>query len=134
MLSPPPLRRSAKRMLAMPRSTTVLPPTGEYRTCLHCGGRFYADGRSRTCRECRRRIWQPAGSRNPDLRHLGRRERQLSRLVAQGLRNKEIAHELGLSEGTVKEYMHVIFRKLAITSRVELALYAVAHGLDQPEA
>jgi DNA-binding NarL/FixJ family response regulator len=56
------------------------------------------------------------------------REEQVVALVAEGLANREIAQELGLSEHTVKKYMFRIFDKLGISTRVELVLYAVSHG------
>lgn len=40
--------------------------------------------------------------------------------------NREIAHELHLSEHTIKNYLFRIFDKLGVSNRVELALYAVA--------
>lgn len=43
---------------------------------------------------------------------LSPREREVALLVARGLANKEIARELGLSEGTVKQHVHSIFLKL----------------------
>ena len=49
------------------------------------------------------------------------REREIALLVARGLRNKEIARELQLSEGTVKVHVHNIFQKLGISSRMILA-------------
>jgi DNA-binding NarL/FixJ family response regulator len=59
---------------------------------------------------------------------LAPREEQVVALVAEGLANKEIAHELALSEHTVKKYLFRIFDKLGISTRVELVLYAVNHG------
>ena len=55
---------------------------------------------------------------------LSPRERQLVALVAQGLRNREIAVELGITEGTVKVYLHAIFGKLGVANRTELAMRA----------
>jgi two-component system nitrate/nitrite response regulator NarL len=55
---------------------------------------------------------------------LTRRERELIELVRQGLRNRDIAAELGVTEGTVKVYLHAIFDKLEVESRTELALRA----------
>jgi two-component system nitrate/nitrite response regulator NarL len=55
---------------------------------------------------------------------LTRRERELIELVRQGLRNRDIAAELGVTEGTVKVYLHAIFDKLQVESRTELALRA----------
>lgn len=55
---------------------------------------------------------------------LAPRERQLIRFVRQGLRNREIAKELGVTEGTVKVYLHGVFDKLGVSSRTELAIRA----------
>jgi two-component system, NarL family, nitrate/nitrite response regulator NarL len=55
---------------------------------------------------------------------LTRRERELIELVRQGLRNRDIATELGVTEGTVKVYLHAIFDKLRVANRTELALRA----------
>ena len=61
---------------------------------------------------------------------LGERERQLVTLLAQGLKNKEIAHRLGLSEGTVKVYLSRLFHKVGASDRFALALYAIENVLD----
>jgi two-component system nitrate/nitrite response regulator NarP len=55
---------------------------------------------------------------------LTRRERELIELVRQGLKNRDIAAELGVTEGTVKVYLHAIFDKLQVENRTELALRA----------
>jgi DNA-binding NarL/FixJ family response regulator len=57
------------------------------------------------------------------------RERDIVRLVAQGLRNGEVAKKLFISEETVKTHLNNIFRKLDLRDRVELTLYAVRVGL-----
>ena len=54
------------------------------------------------------------------------RAQDVVRLVASGLSNKTIAHRLGLKEGTVKVHLHNIYRKLGISSWVELILMAIA--------
>lgn len=54
------------------------------------------------------------------------RERQLVELVRKGLRNRDIAAELGVTEGTVKVYLHSIFDKLGVANRTELAMRAAA--------
>lgn len=51
------------------------------------------------------------------------RECEVVHLVAKALPNKQIAHALGLSEGTIKEYLNRIFRKLGMSSRTELAIW-----------
>jgi DNA-binding NarL/FixJ family response regulator len=62
------------------------------------------------------------------IRLLTPREEQVVALVADGLSNREVAHELCLSEHTIKKYLFRIFDKLGISSRVELVLYALSHG------
>ena len=52
------------------------------------------------------------------------RERELVELVAQGLRNRDIGAKLGVTEGTVKVYLHAIFDKLGVDNRTELAMRA----------
>lgn len=59
------------------------------------------------------------------------REEQVVALVADGLSNRDVASELGLSEQTVKKYLFRIFDKLGISNRVELVLYAFHHGAPQ---
>ena len=52
------------------------------------------------------------------------RELDVIRFVSKGLQNKDIASELGISEGTVKIHVHHIYAKLGLSNRVELAVYA----------
>jgi two-component system nitrate/nitrite response regulator NarP len=52
------------------------------------------------------------------------RERELIDLVRQGLRNRDIAAQLGVTEGTVKVDLHAIFDKLGVDNRTELAMRA----------
>jgi two-component system nitrate/nitrite response regulator NarP len=52
------------------------------------------------------------------------RERELVELVRQGLRNRDIGAKLGVTEGTVKVYLHGIFDKLGVDNRTELAMRA----------
>jgi DNA-binding NarL/FixJ family response regulator len=59
---------------------------------------------------------------------LTRRERELLGLLAQGLRNKEIAWAMTLTEGTVKVYVSCIFRKVGVRDRLELALFALKNS------
>jgi two-component system, NarL family, nitrate/nitrite response regulator NarL len=59
-------------------------------------------------------------NRAATLASLTARERQIARLVMSGLRNKSIAGELQLCEGTVKIHLHNIYRKLGIRNRTAL--------------
>ena len=65
---------------------------------------------------------QSTEARRDPLEQLSARERGIVALVQRGLRNKEIAQELGLTEGTVKVHLHKIFEKLGVRSRTELIL------------
>jgi len=57
------------------------------------------------------------------------REIEVIRLVANGMRNKEIAQRLAISEGTVKIHLHRSYEKLHVDNRLELLRYAQAKGL-----
>ena len=65
----------------------------------------------------------PDAPRDP-LEALSARERAVASLAQRGLRNKEIADELGLTEGTVKVHLHKVFEKLGLRGRTELILLA----------
>jgi len=58
---------------------------------------------------------------------LTRREEQIASLVAEGLKNREVADQLKLSEHTVKNHLFNIFERLGISSRAELILYLFSH-------
>jgi two-component system nitrate/nitrite response regulator NarP len=69
--------------------------------------------------------WREAaahGKPRGPLDALAPRERQLADMVGRGLRNRDIAEALGVSEGSVKVFLHRIYRKLKVGSRTELAL------------
>jgi len=51
------------------------------------------------------------------------REQRVIRLVAEGLKNREVAEALGTTEHVVKNYLRVIYDKLGLWNRVELALW-----------
>ncbi len=70
------------------------------------------------------RLLSPEGSRQQATWVLTSREIELARHVSRGLRNKEIALQLGITEGTVKTHLHRIYDKLGMAGRVELANYA----------
>ncbi|UPJ48718.1 response regulator transcription factor [Bradyrhizobium sp. 200] len=54
------------------------------------------------------------------------RERQIMRLVSEGLSNKEIGRRLNIADGTIKVHLHHIFQKLEISNRTLLAALAVS--------
>src|SRR5215472_1428989 len=67
--------------------------------------------------------------REPAEPSLTRREREVVRHVAAGLRNAEVAERLGITEVTVKTHVNNVFQKLGLRDRVQLTLYAVREGL-----
>jgi DNA-binding NarL/FixJ family response regulator len=90
------------------------------RSCFRCGREFRGEAGNRICPGCRApKLKKPL---NPKLSF---RERQVVSLVSQAKLNKEIAFELHLTEGTIKEYLNRIFRKLGISNRTELAVWAL---------
>jgi DNA-binding NarL/FixJ family response regulator len=62
------------------------------------------------------------------------REVEVLRLVGTGMRNKEIAARLFISEKTVKTHLTHIYQRLGLEDRVEVALFAIRHGLAEVAA
>ena len=76
-----------------------------------------------------------ASARDPEqerIASLTPREREVTELVAQGLKNKEIANRLFVSDITVRHHLTSIFAKLDVQDRLALVLYAFRHGLARP--
>ena len=71
----------------------------------------------------------PGGFGARDENGLTERELEIVRLVASGYKNKEVGHQLTISERTVKTHLTNIFQKLGVRDRVGLVMYALKHGL-----
>lgn len=71
-----------------------------------------------------------AASPAPDLPSLTERETEVLRLVAKGLSARQIAERLVISHRTVENHVQSTLHKLQLHNRVELARYAIEHGLD----
>jgi DNA-binding CsgD family transcriptional regulator len=95
--------------------------SGRQRTCCRCGKGFYATMNYMVCMDCR------VTSIPLEKKPLSAREKQVIGLVAKGLQNKDIAAQLCLSEGTIKEYLNRIFRKVGVDNRTTLAVYSIAN-------
>lgn len=63
------------------------------------------------------------------ISRLTRREREVIRLVGLGLKNKEIADKLFISEITVTHHLSSVFDKLEVSNRLDLLIYALGHNL-----
>lgn len=63
------------------------------------------------------------GNQMLHVESLTRREREMAQAVSRGLRNRQIAHEFGISEETVKKHLATIYGKLALPGRVALAVH-----------
>ena len=70
-----------------------------------------------------------SGEREPLATLLTPREREIVNMAARGLRNREIAARLSITEGTVKLHLHNIYEKLGVNGRPELMRMAVKLGL-----
>jgi DNA-binding NarL/FixJ family response regulator len=69
---------------------------------------------------------------DPGGRHAGQlteKEVELIRYLATGMSNKEIAEQLSYSEKTVKNYLSIIFQKLHLRDRTQVAIFALRQGL-----
>jgi len=71
---------------------------------------------------------QPA---RPDFDSLTPREKDILKLIAEGLSNKMIGRKLDISDGTVKVHVKHLLKKLNLRSRVEVAVWAVEEGLHK---
>lgn len=62
---------------------------------------------------------------------MGEREKELTRLVAEGLSNREIADAMCLSEGTVRNYLSAVLEKLGLRDRTQLAVFYLRGGWNR---
>jgi DNA-binding NarL/FixJ family response regulator len=98
-------------------------PAAVLKTCPRCGQTFQTSGGVYLCQSCKR----PKTPLQACDKQLTFREKQIIQMVYEAKLNKEIAYDLHLSEGTIKEYLHRIFRKVGVKNRTDLALWNWAH-------
>ncbi len=67
------------------------------------------------------------------FKELTRRELEVLELLGEGLKNREIAGQLHISDKTVKNHVSNIFSKLHVNDRTQAALLAARHGLSDPQ-
>jgi DNA-binding NarL/FixJ family response regulator len=65
----------------------------------------------------------------PQVEPLTAREQEVLRLIGRGAANKEIAHELSITERTARTHVSNILGKLGLASRTQAALWAVEHKM-----
>lgn len=93
---------------------------------VHAGSRWVDKGSANRALEKLLRRQQESREDEPSLTP---RELEIVRMVARGLRNRAIAEQLQITEGTVKIHLHNIYEKLEISGRGELAFHARNKGL-----
>ena len=94
------------------------------KNCPRCGQTFQTEKKVYLCELCKQPKTPARGDCSKELTF---REKQIIQLVYQAKLNKEIAYELHLSEGTIKEYLHRVFRKVGVKNRTDLAVWGLAH-------
>lgn len=77
------------------------------------------------------RSQKPQPAARPDYNSLTPREKDILKLIAEGLSNKMIGRRLDISDGTVKVHVKHLLKKLNLRSRVEVAVWAVEEGLHK---
>ena len=92
------------------------------------GIRAAARGESPLAPRAARAVLQARVERRP-AEELSPRERDVLRMVAEGLPNKLIASRLGISEKTVKAHLTRVFSHLGVSDRTQAALWVERHGL-----
>ncbi|MGN6220839.1 MAG: response regulator [Microbacterium sp.] len=76
------------------------------------------------------RLRERADDDDPRLGSLGLRERQILRLIADGLTNRQIGERLGIAEKTVKNYVSSLLNKLGLERRTQAAVFELEHRAE----
>jgi len=79
-----------------------------------------------------RKIADPQSGASPSGPELTDREREIMGLIVAGRTNPQIARELYLAPGTVRNYVSALFQKLEVEDRTQAAVEAVRRGLVSP--
>lgn len=100
----------------LPKSSEPAELVGAIRA-IHAGGRFFPASINAALAQRAGRV------------ELSEREKQVLEMIVKGRANKEIAHQLGISENTVKVHTTRIFEKLQVADRLEAATAAIQRGI-----
>ena len=93
------------------------------------GGSYFSPA---VAREIVEQVRAPNSDSPDPFNLLSAREREVLRLIADGLSAKEVATELSISTKTVEAHRTSLMRKLGVRKATELVRYAVRHGLIEP--
>jgi len=95
-------------------------------------GQYWIEGRSvSNVVQVVQQLTEAAGQQNPRANRFGltARELEIISFITQGCMNRDIAGSLSITEETVKRHLTNIFNKVGMSNRLELALFAIEHGL-----
>jgi DNA-binding NarL/FixJ family response regulator len=56
------------------------------------------------------------------------RQNEIAEQLKRGLTNRQIAHQLGISEGTVKVHLNAMYDRVSVSNRTEFVIWAIAKG------
>lgn len=123
------LQIGARGIVLHERLTTDLEPAI---ACVSGGGYWLGEERVEGLVSALHQLVREQAS--PEQKHYGltRREVEVLRRIVDGCSNRDIAGQFGLSEETVKRHLSNIFDKTGVSTRLELALFALANHLVNP--
>jgi DNA-binding NarL/FixJ family response regulator len=121
------LQLGARGVVLKGRVTELLPALD---AVMH--GQYWIEGRSvSNVVQIVQQLTEAAGQQNPPANRFGltARELEIISFITQGCMNRDIAGSLSITEETVKRHLTNIFNKVGMSNRLELALFAIEHGL-----
>jgi DNA-binding NarL/FixJ family response regulator len=120
------LQIGARGIVLHERLTEDLAPAIQ---CVSDGGYWLGHERVESLVNALHQLVQEQASPEQKTYGLTRREIEVVRCIVDGSSNRDIASRFGLSEETVKRHLSNIFDKVGVSTRLELALFAISHNL-----